>query len=259
MLAVSLGRCQLVKMASENELLVSLVDEPREALDVEVKGWLDLSTNDHRALLAKGIIALANHGGGHIIIGYEELADGTFMPSVGHPADLSSWSQDGVQSVISKYIDPAIQCRVSHVTPTDTEKAFPIISVPGRHRVPIRAKSGSPDGKTLVPQKIYIRRAGPSSEEPQTTEEWDRLLGRIVEGRQGELLDAIRGILTGSTTTSEPSVATINRLQNFENECDSRWQELVSTLPLDAPPRMPHGYYDTAIAIDGELQSPSLP
>jgi predicted HTH transcriptional regulator len=41
-----------------------LLAEPREALDVEVKEWLDLTDNDQRANVAKEIIALANHGGG---------------------------------------------------------------------------------------------------------------------------------------------------------------------------------------------------
>lgn len=140
-------------MASENELLISLVDEPREALDVEVKGWLDLGSNEHKALIAKSIIAMANHGGGNVVIGYRELPDGTFEDAPNRPSDLALWSQDAIQSVIARYIDPAIQCRVSHVLPTGKTAPVPIISVPGRHRVPVRAKSGSPDGKTLVPQK----------------------------------------------------------------------------------------------------------
>lgn len=44
--------------------LGSLVREPREALDMEVQGWLDLSAGAHRASLAKEIIALTNHGVG---------------------------------------------------------------------------------------------------------------------------------------------------------------------------------------------------
>jgi hypothetical protein len=45
---------------------------PRESLDFEVKGWLDLDNAEHRGLVAKALIALEKHGGGHLLIGYRE-------------------------------------------------------------------------------------------------------------------------------------------------------------------------------------------
>ena len=47
-----------------NRRLNDLILAPSEDLDVEVKGWLDLSTGEHKATLAKALLALANHGGG---------------------------------------------------------------------------------------------------------------------------------------------------------------------------------------------------
>ena len=52
--------------------LQPLISEPREDLGVEYKDWLDLTTNEHKATLAKAAIALANHGGGFIVIGFAE-------------------------------------------------------------------------------------------------------------------------------------------------------------------------------------------
>lgn len=43
--------------------LGDLVRHPREDLHIEVKSWLDLGNEDHKADLAKAIMALANHGG----------------------------------------------------------------------------------------------------------------------------------------------------------------------------------------------------
>ena len=37
-----------------------------EELGVEHKGWIDLTSKEHKATLAKAAIALANHGGGFI-------------------------------------------------------------------------------------------------------------------------------------------------------------------------------------------------
>ena len=55
--------------------LSDLLVEPREHLHVEIKEWLDLSDRAHRANLAKEIIAIANHGGGFILLGFREAQD----------------------------------------------------------------------------------------------------------------------------------------------------------------------------------------
>ncbi len=58
--------------------LSDLLLEPREALDIEIKSWLDpAGNNEHKAILAKALLALANHGGGFVIIGLTETDTGT--------------------------------------------------------------------------------------------------------------------------------------------------------------------------------------
>lgn len=236
-----------------------LIREPREALEIEIKEWLDLSEADHKALLAKEIIALANHGGGYILIGFREGNDGIFSPARPRPVDLAAWSQDSVQGVIARYVDPGIQCRVWHRANALTGEIYPVIGVPGGHRAPIRAKAGSPDSKRLVPHRIYIRRPGPSSEEPRTHEEWDTFFERIVQNRQAELLDAMRSIMAGilpRTTQSEPTLP--DRLRNFASDSTKRWEQLVAKLPKNSPPHFPNGHYDVALAIEGDFESKSL-
>ena len=44
---------------------------------MELKNWLDLRGNRHdKATLAKAAMALANHGGGSILLGFEDGPDG---------------------------------------------------------------------------------------------------------------------------------------------------------------------------------------
>lgn len=248
-------------MTNANADLDDLVNEPRETLDVEVKEWLDLAEPDHRAALAKEIIAIANHGGGFVIVGFKELEDGTFRPAQRRPRDLSSWSQDAIQSVLEKYVDPSIQCRVWHRTASGTSERHPVIAVPGGHRVPVRAKAGSPDGKRLVPNRVYIRRAGPSSEEPRATEEWDRFIERLVQNRQAELLDAMRSIMAGviPTAGAAPEQIRVDQLTSFEKQAIARWTALVDSLPPDTPPRFKHGHYHAGFTIDGDFDRKSLP
>jgi len=53
-------------------MLLTLVNHPRETLEVEIKDWLNLDEKEHQADLVKAILALCNHGGGYILIGFRE-------------------------------------------------------------------------------------------------------------------------------------------------------------------------------------------
>jgi Putative DNA-binding domain len=246
-------------MLNPNADLGDLINEPRETLDVEVKDWLDLTDNDHRAMIAKEIIALANHGGGFLVIGFEEREDGTFQPSAGRPVNLDAWSQDNIQSIIAKYADPAVQCRVHHRDSAASLQKHPIIVVPGGHRVPIRAKAGAPDGKKLVAHRVYIRRPGPASEEPKTAEEWDRFLERCLQNRQAELLEAMRSIMAGVSPNTAPATPTrLDQLKAFGAQAVARWETLVAPLPVGVPPTLSCGCYDLLMAIDGDFERQSL-
>jgi hypothetical protein len=247
-------------MTNPNANLDDLINEPRETLDVELKEWLDLRDNDHKAIVAKEIIALANHGGGVLVIGFEEQEDGTFKTASGRPDDLQAWSQDNIQSIVARYIDPGVQCRVHHRARGDAPERYPIIAVPGGHRVPIRAKAGSPDGKKLAAHRIYIRRPGPASEEPKTAEEWDRFFERCLQNRRGELLEAMRSIMAGVIpNAAAPTPTRLDQLKEFEASAIARWERLTGQIPQGLPPTLPNGYYDLAIAIDGEFDHQSLP
>ena len=52
--------------------LLELLRNAAEDLTFEIKEWLDLTQNVHKAKLAQAMIALANHGGGAVLIGYAE-------------------------------------------------------------------------------------------------------------------------------------------------------------------------------------------
>jgi hypothetical protein len=57
------------------ELLVYL----HEDLDVKLKDWLDPSSEEDKANLAQAILAIANHGGGYVVLGVRvAIMDGSF-------------------------------------------------------------------------------------------------------------------------------------------------------------------------------------
>src|SRR5258708_16639867 len=89
--------------------LDDLVTHPRESLEVELKPWLDLSDENQRANLAQAILALANHGGGFVVLGFTEV-DGHWTPAPGGPPDASVYCQDTVNEIVKRYADPPFHC-----------------------------------------------------------------------------------------------------------------------------------------------------
>lgn len=173
--------------------LDKLIVVPQETLEVEYKEWLDLKTKPHRAKLAKELIALANHGGGHVVLGFEDVS----MQPVPRPNGYAIPSTDDVNGIVAAYADPAFHCRVSEV------RSHIVISVPAGATVPIRSKRGS-EHNEIVADSYYIRRPGPNSEAPRSGLEWDELLRRCIANRDQELEALVRRIVRVTHSPSSP-------------------------------------------------------
>ena len=233
-------------MGQSQELLQPerYIVNPVEDLDAEYKGWLDLRTEPDRARLAKAVIALANHGGGVVILGFEELSTG--LEARPKPAGIPDVTQDAVNAAVHRYAGPQLHCRLYLVKHPDVGSAHPVIRVPGSD-VPVMSKRDQSEGG-LRQHKVYMRKPGPRSEEPQTAEEWRMLLDRCVRARREDLLDSIRGIVLGRVDESGLGHAAAG-LEGFMNSSRERWMELVQSGPEDALNRFPDGHYEIAISL----------
>ena len=216
---------------------------PTEDLDIEYKGWLDLRKNPDRANLAKAVIALANHGGGVIVLGFEDRSTG--LAATPKPAEIPDVTQDDVNAAVSRYAEPQLHCRLYLVKHPVVGSVHPMIRVPGGN-VPVMSKRDEPEG-SLRQHRIYVRRPGPNSEEPQTADEWRTLLDRCVRARREDMLDSIRGIVLGRVDESG-SGHVADGLQGFMDSSRERWMALVQNEPKDATMRFPNGHYEFTIA-----------
>ena len=243
-------------MASREDLL-PLITEPREDLAYEYKYWLDLTSKDHKdkATLAKGAIALANHGGGFIVIGFAE--QGQTLESRPRPEKIPEITQDSVNEAIRRYADPEFHCEVFEVPHPDTGVSHTVVAVPG-NTVPVMSKQGYQHQEVIAKNSYYIRKSGPRSEQPQTAEEWRTLLNRCVRANQDEMLEAIRSIVTGRVETQDSIPNALDDLQDYRTAAHSRWEELVSNEPDSSPARFPHGYYEMAFSLVGATPANSL-
>ena len=152
---------------------------------MEHKDWLDLSENEHRATLAKAAIAIANHGGGFIVVGLAE--EGHELQSRGRSSTVPEITQDTVNAAIIRYAAPEFHCSMHSVTHPVTDVVHPVIVVPGNITVPVMSKRDCPG--VISNHRCYIRKPGPRSEEPKTGDEWRQLLNRCLQSGRAEMLD----------------------------------------------------------------------
>lgn len=80
------------------ERLQDLLLYPREDLDTEFKDWLDLSLEKDKANLAKALLAIANHGGGYVVLGYKQK-EGKLEANIPIPADRMKYYIPGCRQL----------------------------------------------------------------------------------------------------------------------------------------------------------------
>lgn len=170
-----------------------LLVDPHESLAVEIKGWLDLSNDEDKANLACAMIAIANSGGGHIILGFSENR-GAWTPAGSRPNDLDRYTQDIINGIVTRYAEPPFHCDVRHATNPKDGLPYPVIVVPGDHRFEIHAKRDGPNQRHLKQYDVYIRKPGPRSEPPRTPQEWTDLRERCAKARSNFALRQHGGI-----------------------------------------------------------------
>ena len=267
--------------------LQTLLQFPVEKLTVGYKSWLNLSENAGKATLAKAAIALANEGGGVIVLGMrEDNAQGGALRSQPRPQDLGRYGQDDINAAINRYAAPQFHCELAFADDPGTTNEHAFVLVPGGLTVPIMSARGC--DTVIAAHKCYVRKPGPRSEEPFTAEEWRGVMERCIAARRENMLDAIRIIVQGHGTPVQVPVAMdvlqgVNQvavaaaqahanperavqprdgLVEFERAALERWDHLVHDLPADDEARMPLGHYEisfellgvTAAASAGELR-----
>lgn len=234
--------------------LVPFISEPREDLSVEYKRWIDVTDNANKAKLAKAAIALANHGGGYIVIGFHD--EGQELQPLERPNNVPEVTQDAINSAIRRHASPEFHCEMYNIPHPVTGTIYPVIAVPGNIAVPIMCCRGY-DG-IIVKNSCYIRKPGPRSEDPHTGDEWRTLLNRCIRAGKEDMLEAIRAIVSGRIEIENPTPGIAEQLQDYCDNSHARWSELSDPLPSLSSSRFPYGYYEMGFSIVGGSPVESL-
>jgi hypothetical protein len=240
--------------------LTSLLEAPREDIHIEIKGWLNLADRDAKANLAKAVIALANTGGGYVLIGFREF-DGRWLPTEAEDEIFDLYHQDAINSIVQRYADPAFHCKLYHVRHPQTGREYPVVDVPGGRTVPVRAKHGGPNRRHLVKNGYYLRRPGPCSKRVESAAEWDQLIRTCVLAAKQDLLDNIRGLLLGPghpPAASLPQTTPWQQLDQWFSDARQRFETLWQQRGPAGSDRYPHhGRYVVGYLLRGQLHRPS--
>ncbi|WP_417837319.1 RNA-binding domain-containing protein [Thalassospira tepidiphila] len=229
------------------EDLVPLLTDPREDLGAEFKDWLNLQDNEHKAVVAKAAIAIANHGGGFIILGFDERDER--LVSHEKPEEIPDISQDAINAAVRRFSSTEFHCEVYFVRHPLTEIVHPIVRIPGGMTEPVLSRRDC--GNVIAQNKCYVRKPGPRSEEPQTQEEWRNLLNRCLRAGRDGMLESIRAIVSGRVEEENIPQDVSDLLEEFVEEARQRWIGITQALAPDASARFPHGSYEMAFSLLG--------
>lgn len=186
-------------MAFDRQELESLIRNPAERLDVELKCWIDPSVPACKAKIAIGCIALRNYGGGCMVIGFNN--DGTPDPNV--PANVQEqFSQDTIQGIVSAYASHRFEVVVEFVPRDGVE--YPIICVPGGVETPVAAKADlydPPREKPLIRlDTVYVRTLHSNNIVSSAAARWqdyEQLTKTCFDNREADIGAFVRRHLAG--------------------------------------------------------------
>jgi len=191
-----------------------------ERLDVEIKKLEPLQRrSDYSAQIAKAVMALSNHDGGFLIVGFE-LSDYGYQEDVDNPSDIETWEKTRLHDMLGQYMSPVVEVDLS--IETGDSSRHPVLVVPPHGATPIVCTR---DSNATRKGAVYIRKPGPKSEEPSTPEEWAPLIRRCVLYDKEGLASTFRHILEPPDVIASPEPAA-DILQEAIAEADQRFEEL---------------------------------
>ena len=203
-----------------------------ENLEVEFKRSLPLNDPVGKAKLAKEICALANQGGGWIVLGRED--DGTYPNTL--PIEVADVDQDQINQIAAAYLQPAPHCTVSTQQPDGVDFAVPVIWVPSCGTSPVCGKKNGPNDQRGRTQGVakgvhYIRKAGPVSAPIETPDDWQDVVRRCVLADKTSLLGALSTMIEQPRPASETEAQSVFDI-DFEHMVDL-WKKGAQEHPYE--------------------------
>ena len=184
----------------EENQITSLLRQPSEGLQVEIKSWVDPRTDESIAKIIKAIFAIRNRNGGFLIIGFD---DDTLLPgrySLDQSVD-KLYHVDTIQALVSRYANSPYEVAVA-IRDHDGQ-LHPVIVVPEGVRVPVVVKRNlvaNGSKKLLEVGDVYFRTLlsnGTPSSARILPSDYPELMDICFENREADIGRFLRRHLSG--------------------------------------------------------------
>ena len=242
-----------------------LINRPTENLWTELKGWIDLDTPEGQAKIIKTCLAMRNHGGGYLLIGFDD-ATGQPISENAPPNVRESFHIDKIQSMVAKYASEPFGIELHF--PVRDGQAFPVIAIPGGARTPVATKrklAGAGKKPLVSENKVYVRSLN-SNNRPSTTEaiwkDWEAVVEKCFENREADIGNFLRRHLAGLTPEVIGQISeAFSHLAGSMPEDDKaladlledglgRYESIVGERKLELPQ---HGFWEVGVVAQGEV------
>jgi predicted HTH transcriptional regulator len=195
--------------------LVAFITHGREERNIEYKGTgsgdgMDWTQARVKSRLVRKTMAMANIGGGVIVLGVDEVG-GRCEPTGLPPATTAAYKQDDVQEYVNQRADPYVRLTLSHVE--WQTKRFVVIQVRGFDELSVVCTR---NGEHIREGAVYTRPfTKHESVEVQSQSEMRELLDRAiavgVTNRLRPVFEALRQ--SGTLGPAMPSAGELFRRQ----------------------------------------------
>ena len=173
-----------------------------EGKDLDYKGACAWDNSDKKACceLLKDVLALANAGGGWLIIGVSETGN-TFSHEGVSNEQAASFETTPINTFFNNYADPPINTHIHK--PQVQGKYFIAIEVPGFADTPHICQKEYPG--VLTAPTLYVRTHNNESAPIKSSADFRAIVERSVRNRADHILSSVRAILTHGVTEERPS------------------------------------------------------
>lgn len=274
-------------MATDVSRIQELINRPSESLSVELKRWINPDYPTDTEKIVRATLALRNHGGGYLIIGFD---NDTLQPDKENvPGDVqSAFNIDKIQGLVSRYASEPFEVTVEF--PEREGQLYPVIVVPPGVKTPVATKSDlfSEGTKLISANDVFVRSLNSNNTPSSTKAGWKdwpkvvevcfdnreadigRFLRRHLRGFAHEIGREIASALSGieikgihetdrglsfeevpTAILKQPESASVpNLLQEYLQESEERYKAVIVERGVTPPD---HGVWEVALLLVGDI------
>jgi Putative DNA-binding domain len=256
-----------LRMSDPDDIVQSLVDRPRETINIELKSWIDPKSPEGEQKIARAALALRNQNGGYLAIGFN---DKTCKPDP-VPAGVNvrlKYHADGIQRIITRYASHPFVIE-THFPETGGVE-YPAIRIPAGFKTPVVCKEDLPakgsNGKVrflLRAKDIYVRTVDTNytiSSAPGNGRDIEEVVERCFQNREADYTALLAKTFQAIPSVYLPAIfkaigavseTGLEAMEGFETIFDNGDERYSAAMAVRADYYPFLGFLDIALVIHG--------